>query len=126
MPWWANLYITALSLMALGGFIEERKLGFSWFHVGLSFIATLILVVSFVGFFNASVPTTFGKALLPAIVLSILWGIYAGIKDMNQMFPFDDLSEAENRVIKKITVIFSIAIGLPGYIVGVIVGVRAW
>ncbi|MEJ1363030.1 MAG: hypothetical protein RPU35_17230 [Candidatus Sedimenticola sp. (ex Thyasira tokunagai)] len=126
MAWWVSLYLTVLSMMAIGSCIEERKMGFGWLHVFFSLFSALVVVVGVIGYFNEAVVSVFGKLLLPIVIASLVWGVYGGSKDLRQMMPFEDMTASENKVIKIVAISFSILLLLPGYLTGVITGLRAW
>ncbi len=126
MAWWVNLYLTVISMLAIGSCIEERRMGFGWLHVLSSLFSAVVVVVGVIGYFNVAVASMLGKLLLPIIIASLAWGVYGGIQNLKRMMPLDDMSVSENKVIRKMAIIISISLLLPGYAIGAITGLRAW
>ncbi len=113
-------------MLAIGSCIEERRMGFGWLHVLSSLFSAVVVVVGVIGYFNVAVASMLGKLLLPIIIASLAWGVYGGIQNLKRMMPLDDMSVSENKVIRKMAIIISISLLLPGYAIGAITGLRAW
>ena len=126
MTWWGNVYLTAISMLAIGNALEERKLGFGPGHILMSLCSILVLVIGVLAFLVDTVSLTFGKWVLPLMVLSLGWGIYAGIATLRRMTPFDDLTASQNSALRRIAIVISTAILSPGYAAGFYAGLTAW
>ena len=126
MEWWINIYLTIISMLAIASSIEERRMGFGWYHITFSLLSIFVVVIGVIAYFNEGAASTLGRLLLPLVVTSLAWGLYGGAKNLRKMTPFEDMSVSENIAIRKMGIIISVIILLPGYILGAIAGVSAW
>jgi hypothetical protein len=83
-------------------------------------------VIGVIAHFNEVTASVLGKFLLPLVVISLAWGLYGGAKNLRQMMPYEDMSVSENKTIRKMGIIISVLLLLPGYILGAFAGLRAW
>jgi len=126
MTWYLSLYLTVISMLSIASSIEERKLGFGWFHILLSLISILIVVVAVLAHTNDEIALLFGKWLLPFVIASVCWGLYGGMLNLKKMKTLKDLTKSENTAVLKLSIIISILVLLPGYTIGFIIGLRLW
>jgi len=126
MTWWGNVYLTVLSMLAIGNAFEEQKLGFGPGHVFMSLFSVFIVVIGVLAFLVESIALVFGKWVFPLMFVSLGWGLYAGIVGLRKMKPIDDFTASENRVLRRLAVVISAVILIPGYAAGFYAGVSAW
>jgi|APLow6443716910_1056828.scaffolds.fasta_scaffold35117_2 hypothetical protein len=121
MPWWAIIYLVALTLTITVALIKDYRDKRSALYMLAELVSGTIGFVFIYGYFNPETADLIGWLVIPLLVYAIAWDQYALSKMKKSAYA--DLSQHENEEMDKFSKLFAFLFIAPCYISG---GLICW
>jgi hypothetical protein len=116
MPWWAIIYLAALTLMITISLIKDYRDRRGILYILAEFASGAIGFVFVYGYFNPEISITIGWLVIPLLIIAIAWDQFALSKMKKSAYA--DLSAQENDEMDKYSKLFAFLFISPCYIAG--------
>ena len=124
MPWWAYAYLIAFALVTIAGVSDDLKRPNKVIYIGGEIVSAIFVIVFVVGFFQVSVGSSLGIIVFPMLVIGMFHELMAAKRAMDAEKCDPEFTKRELLYLKNIGLILGNLFIVPGYVFGLMVGLR--
>lgn len=126
MPWWAYLYLALLLLATIGGISDDMRRPYKEFFISCELVSAVFVVFFMTAYFHASVAAMLGASIFVMFALGMVYEFISAHRTLSEhdRNPDPELTPREAVVLKNLGLILGNLFIVPGYVFGLMAGLR--